>query len=152
MKHWTTAIVAISCIALPSAEPATAQDADAHDEIERVLADFVRGWREGDAETLERILALDAGYVQWVSGDGEDERAAAMTFRDIVARDRRHPEYGRTGWEIVSLDVVEDELAVAKLVIQEGDVVNVDCMVLYRVAGDWKIVSNTFVVSAVEGR
>jgi hypothetical protein len=146
MTRRTAVTVAISCIALSTGQPASAQDGEARDEIEGVLADFVRGWREGDAETLERVLALDAGYVQWVSGEGEDERASAMTFRDIVARNRDHPDYGLTGWEIVSFDVVEDELAVAKLVIHEGDVLNVDYMVLYRIAGDWKIVSNTFVI------
>lgn len=146
MTRRTAVIVAISCFALSAGQPAWAQDGEARDEVERVLADFVQGWRDGDAETLARVFALDAGYVQWVSGDGDDERAAAMTFRDIVARDRDHPDYGLSGWEIVSLDVVEGELAVAKLAIHEGGVVNVDYLVLYRIAETWKIVSNTFVI------
>jgi hypothetical protein len=146
MKNRTVVLIAVASVAIACPRPACAQQEDAHGEIETVLADFVRGWREGDAETLERVLALDAGYVQWVSGEGDDEHAESMAFRHIVARNRANSDYGLAGWEIVSLDVVDDQLAAAKLAVQEDEVVNLDYLVLYRVAGDWKIVSNTFVI------
>lgn len=139
-------LVALS-LALPfSAWSATAQEGTHEEDVRRVLADFVRGWREGNAELLSRVLALDEGRITWVSGQGDDQRVGAMTFGDAVARDRKHPNYGSDGWDVVSLDVVGDELAVAKLRIPEGDVINIDYLVCYRVAGEWRIVSNTFVI------
>jgi hypothetical protein len=134
-------------LALPfGASPAAAQEETHEEEFRRVLADFVLGWREGDAEILSRGLALDEGRITWVSGQGDDQIVGAMTFGDAIARNRDHPDYGREGWEVASLDVVDDKLAVAKLRIPEGDVVNIDYLVCYRVAGNWRIVSNTFVI------
>lgn len=130
---------------------ATAQVASPDDELRRVMADFVRGWREGDAALLSSVLAMDEGRIAWVSGQGADERVSSMTFRAAVDRGRVHPEYGREGWEILSLDIIDDELAVAKLRILEGDAVNIDYMVCLRVAGQWRIVSNTFVIQEADG-
>lgn len=138
-----TQTVAALCLA---AKPSMAQSADSKEEVEQLLGDFVRGWREGDAELLSRVLALDEGRITWVSGQDREESVASMTFRAVLEPNRKHPSYGSDGWEIVSLDVVSDELAVAKLRIPEGDVVNIDYLVCYRVAGEWRIVSNTFVI------
>lgn len=115
-------------------------------EVREVMGDFVRGWREGDTELLARVVAMDEGRITWVSGSGADEQIGSMTFRAVIDRNRVHPDYGRDGWEIVSLEIENDELAFAKLRIPEGDVVNIDYMVAYRVGGVWKIVSNTFVI------
>ena len=123
-----------------------AQDVPVRDELRSVMDDFVRGWREGDAELLSSVVDMDEGRITWVAGQGADEQVGSMTFAAAVARNRTHPEYGRSGWELASLDVVDDQLAFAKLRIPEGDVVNIDFMVCYRVAGEWRIVSNTFVI------
>lgn len=124
----------------------TGRGAEHRPELTRFLGDFVRGWREGDAQVLGRVLALDEGRITWVSGQGKDQKVGSMTFRAAVDRNRKHPEYGKEGWKILTLDVAGDELAFAKLEIPEGDVVNIDFLVCYRVAGDWRIVSNTFVI------
>jgi hypothetical protein len=110
------------------------------------MADFVRGWREGNVDLLSSVVAMEEGRITWVSGNGADERVSSMTFRAAIERNRAHPEYGRDGWELQALDIVGDELAMAKLKIPEGDTVNIDYMVCYRVAGAWRIVSNTFVI------
>lgn len=139
-------IFVVAVFGLFSVAPASAQDEAVEAEIRQVMDDFIRGWREGDAELLSSVLALDDGRITWVSGQGADERVSSMTFGDAVARDRAHPDYGRDGWELLSLDVVDDRLAFAKLRIPEGAAVNIDYMVCYRVRGQWKIVSNTFVI------
>lgn len=142
MKTMPFLLVAALAIAPPS--PLEAQDARA--EVEAIVDDFVRGWRDGDAETLNRVFALDAGFVQWVSGQGDEQQASAMTFRDIVARDKTHPNYGLPHYEILSLDVVENRMAFAKVAIPDGETMNYDYLVMFRVADSWKIMSNTFVV------
>lgn len=142
MTIWLLPVAAL-CLA---ATPSMAQSTDSKEAVTRLMEDFVRGWREGDAQLLSRVLALDEGRITWVSGQGSDESVGSMTFRAAVERDRKHPDNGSEGWQIFSLDVVNDELAVAKLQIPEGDAVNIDYMVCYRVAGEWRIVSNTFVI------
>ncbi len=136
----------VALFGLLGVEPASAQHETVEAEIRQVMDHFVRGWREGDADLLSSVLALDDGRITWISGQGADERVGSMTFGDAVARDRAHPDYGADGWELLSLDVVDDQLAVVKLRIPEGEAVNIDYMVCYRVRGQWKIVSNTFVI------
>ena len=129
-----------------TAWPAAAQEVTARDELTQLMDDFVRGWREGDVELLSGVVAMDEGRITWVSGQGGNERVASMTFQAAIDRNRTHPDYGREGWDLVMLDIVDDELAFAKLRIPEGDVINIDFMVCYRVAGQWRIVSNTFAI------
>lgn len=143
LRYLPFALVAVSWFAAP---PSAAQNMDAQEELRQVMDAFVRGWREGDAALLSSVVALDEGRISWVAGEGSDERVGSMTFREALDRGRVHPDYGREGWELVTLDVVDDELAFARLRIPEGDLVNIDFMVCYRVAGEWRIVSNTFVV------
>ena len=79
------------------------------------------------------------------SGEGDEEVVNSMTFQAAVDRGKTNPAYGVDGWEIVEMDVIQDELAMVKLEIQFGKHVSVDYMICYKVRGEWKIVSNTFV-------
>jgi len=47
-----------------------AQSEAARKELRQVMDDFVRGWREGDAALLSRIVDLDEGRITWVTGEG----------------------------------------------------------------------------------
>lgn len=145
MTRWMWTLPLLVGVA-PLSGQVVAQEVAGRSELRSVMDDFVRGWREGDAELLSRVVDMDEGRITWVSGQGANEQVESMTFAAAVARNRTHPEYGRDGWELVSLDVVDDGLAFAKLRIPEGDAVSIDFMVCYRVAGTWRIVSNTFVI------
>jgi hypothetical protein len=127
-------------------QPTPAQSTQDKEGLEQLMADFVRGWREGNVELLSKVVEMEEGRITWVSGDGADERVGSMTFRSAVERNRSHPEYGLDGWELQALDIVDGQLAMAKLKIPEGDHINIDYMVCYRVAGERRIVSNTFVI------
>ena len=52
------------------------------------MDDFVRGWREGDAELLSSVVDMDEGRITWVSGQGVNEQVGSMTFAAAVARNR----------------------------------------------------------------
>ena len=68
-----------------------------------------------------------------------------MTCGEILARGRRpNAEYGIES-EILSLDVVDGSLAVAKVEISREGGSYVDYLVLYRLASGWRIVTKTFV-------
>lgn len=115
------------------------------DELHQVMADFVQGWREGDADRLGRVFAMAEGRIHWVSGEGDEEVVKSMTFQAAVDRGKTNPAYGLDGWEILSMDVLDDELAMVKLEIQFGKYVSIDFMICQKVRGEWRIVSNTFV-------
>ena len=68
-----------------------------------------------------------------------------MTFSEVLARGSRpQPEYGLR-YEIQALDVIDDRLAVARVEQSRKGGSYVDVLVLYRIAGEWRIVTKTFV-------
>jgi hypothetical protein len=67
-----------------------------------------------------------------------------MTFAENLEGRRAQPEYGRT-WRVVMLDVVDDQLAAAKLEISRAGGSCVDYLLLQKIAGKWRIVTKAFV-------
>ena len=117
--------------------------------IREILADYVVGWREGDAERLARVFDLDAGTVMWTSSRTGEEKLSSMTFREILARQKPRPEYGLQ-WRVLSLDVVDGRAAVAKLEISRKGGSYIDFLVCHKIADRWKIVNKTFAVRSDE--
>lgn len=114
-------------------------------QVRQVIQDYVQGWREADKQQLSRVFALENGHLIWISGERGSEQVQSMSFEDIVARDKRpNPEYGRHT-EILSLDIVDDKLAIAKVEISYSKGSYIDYLVLYKVGDDWRIVTKTFV-------
>jgi hypothetical protein len=68
-----------------------------------------------------------------------------MTFDDVLERRRPQPHYGLE-WDVLALDVVDRKVAVAKLDISRSGGSYVDFLVLYKIAGEWRIVNKTFAV------
>lgn len=123
-----------------------AQEPSPEAQIRATVEHYIVGWREGDLDRLAEAFASESGVVLWRSGDPGEETLAGMTFADIIARGSRpNPPFG-TDWEIVELDVVDDQLAVARVDIARRGGRYTDVLVLYRLAEGWRIVTKTFVV------
>ncbi len=114
-------------------------------EIRRVLADYVSGWREADVERLAGVFSLEAGSVMWVTAESGEEVLRSMTFREVLERRKAQPHYGLE-WDVLALDIVDRKVAVAKLHISRTGGSYVDFLVLYKIAGEWRIVNKTFAV------
>ncbi len=114
--------------------------------INEVLDIYVSAWREGDVERLSEIFAAEEGRVMWLTGNGADQHLASMTFQQVLDRGSRpNPEYGLE-WDVLSLDVLDGALAMAKLDISRSGGSYVDYLALQKIAGEWRIVNKTFVV------
>jgi len=136
MRFVMTSLLAIVVTTVPVKAQETQAEAAIHD----VLANYVQGWREADPDRLGHVFD-PAGSVLWTSADS----VGAMTFAEILARESRpQPEYG-LDWSVESLSVVDDRLAVAQVDISRKGGSYLDVLVLYNVAGSWRIVSKTFV-------
>ena len=146
MRTWATVATALWCVTIGTQEVA-GQNQEAVEELGDLMTRFVEAWREGDGDALADVFAMDEGRILWVTGEADGEAASSMTFRAAVERDRPRPSYGRSGWRIASVDIVNDEMALAKLEIEDGDVLSIDYMLCYRINGRWKIVANTFVIT-----
>ena len=143
--------MALVCACLPTVYTPglAAQSVSDEDRIRTVLEHYVIGWREGDVERLGKIFAADEGRILWLSGNPGHETLTSMTFGQALQRHRPQPEYGRT-WNILALDVVDGRLAVAKLDISRDGGSYIDYLVLQKIAGEWRIVTKTFVVRQLQ--
>ena len=126
-----------------------AQSTSDEERIRSVLEQYVTGWRDGDVERLGRIFATDEGRILWLAGNPGQETLRSMTFGEALQRRRPQPEYGRT-WSILALDVVDGQLAMAKLDISREGGSYIDYLVLQKIAGEWRIVTKTFVVRQLQ--
>lgn len=121
------------------------QEASDEDRIRKILNDYITGWREGDVERLSRVFAVEQGRVMWISDQSGKEELQSMTFGDVLKRQKSQPQYGLE-WEVLSLDIVDGKLAVAKLHISRAGGSYIDFLVCHKISGDWRIVNKTFVV------
>jgi len=128
-----------------SATPARA--ADDEDQIRKTVDNYIVGWREGDVDRLSEVFALDEGRVMWIAeGEGE-ENLASMTFGAVIQHRRPQPEFG-IDWRILTLDVIDGKLAVAKVSIACKGESYIDVLVLQKISSIWRIVNKTFVLRA----
>ena len=138
--------MSLTLLACAIASPSESQEKDHESEIREVLSTYVSAWREADYERLAEIFAVENGSVMWVGGQGGDQQLNSMTWEEILARERRpQPEYGLE-WEILSLDIVDGSVAVAKLEISRRGGGYIDFLVFYRISDSWRIVNKTFAV------
>jgi uncharacterized protein (TIGR02246 family) len=132
--------VLAALLAILSPRPAVAQSAE--DEVRSLVEQFVVSWKAGDGEGMAALVA-DGGVLIWPSGSGSSAVVNTMDFAEIRARRKPQTTYDLV--EIHSIDVVDDQLAVAKVEIRWASGTYIDYYTLYRVDGDWKIVSKMWV-------
>jgi hypothetical protein len=114
--------------------------------IRQVIESYVVGWREADVERLSQVLDTEEGVILWPSGAPGAEVLNGLTFGEVLARGRRpNPEYG-VKWGILSLDIGDGSMAVAKVDISRSGGSYIDYLVLYKLARRWRIVTKTYVV------
>jgi Zn ribbon nucleic-acid-binding protein len=113
-------------------------------QIRAVLNDYIVGWREGNVEKLSGIFAHDEGRVQWVSERDGREVLNAMTFGDVLKQQKARPAYGLQ-WRVLDLDIIDNELAVAKLQISRSNGHYIDFLILQKINDRWRIINKTFV-------
>lgn len=145
MKMGALWVCSMMCLMGGDAMNLTGQESSDVERIRETIERYVVGWRTGDLELLGEVFAVDEGVVLWRTGDAGQEALDGMTFGEILARgSRQNPKYGEP-WEILSLDVVDKQLAVAKVDISRNGGSYVDYLVLYKLAEGWRIVTKTFV-------
>lgn len=143
MRNGTMMVLA--CAALMGPTLLQAQTPSDSVAVANVVMNYVTGWREGDAEALAEVFALNDGVVLWTSGDDEAAQLNGMTFQQILDRGRRpNPSYGLET-TIEEIDVVDGKLAVARVHISRAGGSYTDIFLLYKLEQGWRIVTKTYV-------
>ena len=141
--RWTPCfLVLIGLFSLST--PAHAQPGPDEEAIEKVLTDYIEGWREADTARLGQIMDQTEGRVMWITEKDGTQALSSMTFGEVLKRRKPQSEYG-LNWKVLELDVIEGQLAVARVFISRRGGSYIDVLVLQKLNQQWFIVNKTFV-------
>ena len=128
-----------------ASESVMAQNADRVN-IDNAIEKYIIGWRTGNKDLLKDAFDLEAGVVLWVDNKGESESMRSMTLSDLANTVKSHKDYG-VGYEIQYLDIVDSQLAVAKVKIPlpREHSYYIDYLQLQKINDTWKIILKSFV-------
>ncbi len=141
-KLFITICLTVICGLLCPADSA-AQATD-EKEIEKVIDNYIVGWRTADKELLKEIFDLDAGVVLWIDKKAEPEHLKSMTLAELANGVITQEEFG-IGYTIEDLQITDSQLAVVFVRIPIHDSYYIDCLQLQKINGRWKIVLKSFV-------
>jgi len=109
--------------------------------IRHVLNDFITGWREGDAKLMDDAANLEHGHAIWLATNDENPTVTSTTFGKMIEGLQPHPDYG-VPYEILSINIVGDELAFANIAAQQGDRGTIlDYFTLMKVDDRWEVIA-----------
>ncbi|MEP2669327.1 MAG: nuclear transport factor 2 family protein [Cyclobacteriaceae bacterium] len=124
---------------------ASAQSSDKAN-IEKVIENYIIGWRTGDVDLLKETFDLDAGVILWINKKGETEKLNSMTLLDLAERVKIHEDYG-VDFKIQNIDIIDSQLAMAKVKIPlpSKESYYIDYLQLQKINDNWRIVLKSYV-------
>ncbi len=138
MKNFIVLFSLLLIFAGPSgAQQGTSED----DAVRAVIANYVKGWREGDRDLLAQVFDLQHGHVIWRTNDGE---ISSMPFGDLVERSKPGPGYGDP-YVIDQISIVDDQLATVHFNVNlKGRGAYTNVFTLYKAGAGWTVVTKAF--------
>ncbi len=113
--------------------------------IEQAIDNYIVGWRKGDTTLLKKAFDLEAGVVLWIERKEDPERLKSMKLEALAKRVKSQEGYG-VGYEIQNIDVVGDQLAMAKVRIpMKSGNHYIDYLQLQKINAEWRIVLKSYV-------
>ena len=145
MTIYRNSLMLLLVALLFTSESLIAQNTD-RVKIDKAVEKYIIGWRTGNKDILREAFELEAGVVLWVDKKGSSETLRSMTLADLINTVKPHEDYG-LGYEIQHLDVVDSQLAMAKVRIPlpKQDSYYIDYLQLQKLNDTWKIILKSFV-------
>ncbi len=113
--------------------------------IEQAIDNYIVGWRTGDTTLLKKAFDLEAGVVLWIERKEYPERLKSMKLEALANRVKTQEGYG-VGYEILTMDIVGDQLAMAKVRIpMKSGNHYIDYLQLQKINAEWRIVLKSYV-------
>lgn len=119
--------------------------------IKEALDNYFQGYIQNDSVILQKSFELDYGHMKGISKNKLFQDSLWTRNFDVVVRRwaTKTPftdaQKKKSYYKILSLDIVEEKMAVVKIKIQLGDRLFIDYLSLYKINGIWKIVNKIFV-------
>ena len=110
--------------------------------IEHTIQSYIEGLRSNNSNYLMKALETKNGYFQCLvhnTASHQDE-VTSISFLEAAREWPRSPDQNAKG-EIISVDAVDNKMAVVKVRLNYSGAEYIDYLSLYKLNGEWKIVN-----------
>lgn len=119
-----------------------------HQAVIDTAYNYFNGAAKGDQALLSSAFDLEFGHVKMISKDKETnkETIRSIPFKEFAGYFKKAT---KDTWKanVLSVDIVDDKMAMVKLDFHTPKTHYIDYLVMYKREGQWKIVNKTFVAN-----
>lgn len=137
-----SAIVPIMVLIMATQAAAEPDMNDTHVAISQVAMDYFNGMANGDMELMVKAFDMEYGDIKYMQPDPETQKTAIrhIHFSEFV---NVFKDLSNMPWvgKILSIDVVDDRMAMVKFSLKTQERDYVDYLGLYKRNGNWRIVN-----------
>jgi hypothetical protein len=119
---------------------------DEHQAVIDTAYNYFNGVANGDQALLNKAFDMDFGHIKM---NIVDKKTGEDTIRSLTLKEFSgyFKEATKDLWQakVLSVDVVDDKMAMVKLDFDTPKTHYIDYLVMYKRSGQWKIINKTFV-------
>jgi len=139
----TVAVVTFFLSTLSHAESVTGKEYQA---VIETAYTYFNGAANGDQKLLSKAFDLEFGHVKMISvnKDTEKETIRTVPLKEFAGYFKKAT---KDTWEanILSVDIVDDKMAMVKLDFDTPKTHYIDYLVMYKRENEWRIINKTFI-------
>lgn len=146
IRNAIAVLVATLGMIAPSASQADPVTVDEYAAVIETANNYFNGLATGNQEMIAKAFDLEHGHLKYITTDKEtgEESVRVILFKEFAAQFTKRREETWTG-EILSVDIVDNHMALVKMNFDTPRTHYVDYLVMYKRKEGWRIVSKTFV-------
>jgi hypothetical protein len=138
--------VAVFTFFLSTISYAQSQTGKEYQAVVETAYNYFNGAANGDQKLLSRAFDLEFGHVKMISVDKEmgKETIRTVSLKEFSGYFKKAT---KDTWEanILSVDIVDDKMAMVKLDFNTPKTHYIDYLVMYKREGEWRIINKTFI-------
>ena len=136
------AILPLAILTMTSHVEAKPEISDTHEAISQVAMDYFNGMANGDLDLMAKAFDMEYGDIKYMIPDENTKKTIIrhIHFSEFVNVFKNLSNMPWTG-KILSVDVVDDRMAMVKFSLKTEKRDYVDYLALYKRNGNWRIVN-----------
>lgn len=151
IKHVNLALVAVSLFVYSATSAAKAITSNEYQAVIDTAYNYFKGAANGDQALLNASFDMDFGDVKMLRTDKESKQEIVRTvpFQEFA---KFFQSATKETWQanILSVDIVDDKMAMVKMDFKTKKTHYIDYLVMYKRNENWRIVNKTFIAKPRE--
>jgi hypothetical protein len=138
--------IAVFTFFLTTTSYAKSETSKEYQEVVETAYNYFNGAANGDQKLISKAFDLEFGHVKMISVDKDTGKE---TIRTVPLKEFSgyFKKATKDTWvaNILSVDIVDDKMAMVKLDFDTPKTHYVDYLVMYKRKGEWRIINKTFI-------